>query len=428
MNLNAFDVAAILVTLAAVFGYVNHRFVHLPPSSGILAVGLISSAFVFAVDAVLPHEHLRATLGLFLSQIDFQETLMRGMLCFLLFAGGLHVELNDLLENKWTIIALATFTVLLSSAIIGGLVYGMLSWLGSTTPLVICLVFGALISPTDPIAVLAILKQLRAPKTLEANIAGEALFNDGVGVVVFFGLLSISGLHPVGGAHVAASATGLTVFFLREVAGGVLLGWSLGYVAYHALKSIDNAPLELMITLALVMFCYSLSFWVRVSGPIAVVVASVFIGNRGRHFAMTKTTVEHVDAFWGMADEILNAVLFLLLGLEVFAVRLNSHEIVVCVLVIPIVLLARWISVAVPILGIGLRRSVHHRMIPILTWGGLRGGISVAMVLSLPTFAEKGLLLSCTYAVVLFTILVQGLTMRRLLLHYGIRRNRAAEQ
>jgi CPA1 family monovalent cation:H+ antiporter len=380
MKMNAFDVAAILVTLAAAFGYVNHRFLKLPPSSGILTVGLIGSGIVLAVDALFPQQQIRSALTGFLGEIDFQEALMHGMLCFLLFAGGLHVDLNDLFENKWTITALATFSVLLSTAVVGVLVYAILSWLGTPIPLMVCFVFGALISPTDPIAVLGILKQLHAPKTLEANIAGESLFNDGVGVVVFFALLSLTGLNPAGEAHVSANLAGLATFFLQEVAGGVLLGLGFGYVAYRALKSIDNAPLELMITLALVMFCYSMSFWIHVSGPIAVVVASLFIGNRGRQFAMSQTTIEHVDAFWSMADEILNAVLFLLLGLEVFAVRLLGHEIWACVLVIPIALLARWISVGVPIMGMRWFRSFDRGVVAIARWNFGGHGVVAAEI------------------------------------------------
>jgi CPA1 family monovalent cation:H+ antiporter len=265
------------------------------------------------------------------------------------------------------------------------------------------------------------LKELNAPRGLESQIAGEALFNDGIAVVVFFALVSVAGLSgPSDMDAVTVSAAGLVTFFLQEVAGGAALGLGLGYVGYRALKSIDDHPLELLITLALVMFMYSLSFWIHFSGPIAVVLAGLLIGNPGRRFAMTQKTREHVDSFWQMVDEILNAVLFLLLGLEVFAVPAGPRAIVLGVLVVPVALAARLISVSLPIAAMRLHGRSSRGLIQILTWSGLRGGISVAMVLSLPVFPARSYLLACTYAVVVFSILVQGLTMRRVLVHYGV--------
>jgi CPA1 family monovalent cation:H+ antiporter len=292
--------------------------------------------------------------------------------------------------------------------------------MGLPQHLLVCLTFGALISPTDPIAVMGLLKQLRAPPSLEAQIGGDSLFNDGVGVVVFLALASMADLSAATNAEaVGVSLEALAMFALREVVGGVGLGLALGFVGYRALKSIDDHPLELLITLALVMFLYSLSFWIHVSGPIGVVVAGLLIGNPGRHFAMSERTREHVDAFWRMLDEILNAVLFLLLGLEVFAVDTWSVVLAPAVLAIPICLLARFVAVAVPVSAMRVRGSLRRGLIPILTWSGLRGGISVALVLSLPPFAGKEILLACTYAVVVFSVLVQGLTVRRVLAYYG---------
>ena len=419
--MSAFDLAAILIALAAVFGYLNHRFLRLPSSTGILAIALASSLVLLAADRLLPAWNLRAILAGFLREIDFTEALLHGMLCFLLFAGSLHVELDGLLANRWTIGALATVGVLVSTAVVGGLAWTLFRLLGLDAPLPVCLVFGALISPTDPIAVLGLLKALRAPEGLEAKIAGESLFNDGIGVVLFFALLTAAGLAGgTGAVHVPLDAAGLVLFFVREVAGGAVLGLALGYAAYRALKSLDDPPLELLLTLALVMFMYSLSFWLHVSGPIAVVTAGLFIGNRGKRFAMSPTTVAHVDAFWGMTDEILTAVLFLLLGLEVFAVPLTVPTLLAGALIVPVALAARWVSVAAPIAVLSRARTFERGLVPILTWGGLRGGISVALVLSLPPFPAKDLLLTCTYAVVLFSVLVQGLTMRRLLFRYGV--------
>ncbi len=419
--MNAFDIAAILITLGAVFGYINHRLLRLPSTVGILSIALVSSLIVLATDYMVPSWQLRTTLSGFLVEIDFNTALMHGMLCFLLFAGALHVELADLLANKWTIGAMATLGVAISTALVGALTYGLFQLFGFEVPLLICLVFGALISPTDPIAVLGLLKELRADKDLETNIVGESLFNDGVGVVVFFVLASLAGLG--GGAeagHTEISFSGVAVLLFSEVAGGVLLGLGLGYTAYRALKSIDYHQLELLITLALVMFMYSLSFWLHVSGPIAVVVAGLFIGNHGKRIAMSPRTTEHVDAFWEMVDEILNAVLFLLIGLEVFALQLREQALLAALLVVPIVLAARLVSVAIPITALRWFRKYTRGIVPILTWGGLRGGISVALVLSLPSFPAKDLLLTATYAVVLFSVLVQGLSLRRVFTYYGV--------
>ena len=319
--MNAFDTAAVLIAIAAVTGYVNYRVLKLSATTGTLAVALVSSLVVVAADAAFPSWRLQAALTGFLGEIDFNEALMHGMLCFLLFAGSLHIDLEGLLEHKWTIGALATVGLVLSTLAVGTLTWWVFWLLGVDVPFVVCLVFGALISPTDPIAVMGLLKELNAPSGLEAQIAGESLFNDGIAVVVFFALVSVAGLSGAGEMEsITVSAAGLTSFFLQEVLGGAALGLGFGYIGYRALKSIDDHALELLITLALVMFMYTLSFWIHVSGPIAVVLAGLLIGNPGRKFAMSQTTREHIDAFWQMVDEILNAVLFLLIGLEVFAV------------------------------------------------------------------------------------------------------------
>src|SRR3954454_2038908 len=417
--MNGFDVAAILTAVAAVFGYVNHRFLRLPATSGTLMVSLVTSIAVLLVDAAFPRQELASSVAAFVAQIDFNETLMHGMLSFLLFAGALHVDLQGLRANKWTIGSLSTVGVLLSTAIVGCLTWWMFALVGIGVPLVVCLTFGALISPTDPIAVMGLLKELQAPRDLEVQIAGESLFNDGIGVVLFFAMTSLAGLSP-GGPGGTLGAVGLLEFFAREVAGGVALGLGLGYLGYRALKSINDAATELLITLALAMFVYSLSFWIHVSGPIAVVVAGLLIGNPGRQFAMTARTREHVDAFWSMIDEILNAVLFLLIGLQVLGIRGEAHTLGAALLAIPIALLARFVSVAAPVAAMTLRGRFVNGIVPILTWSGLRGGLSVAMALSLPHFPGRNAVLACTYAVVVFSILVQGLTVRRVLVHYRV--------
>jgi CPA1 family monovalent cation:H+ antiporter len=419
--MNAFDTAAVLIAIAALTGYINHRVLKLSATTGTLAVALVSSLVVVVADAAVPDWQLRVVLTGFLGGIDFNEALMHGMLCFLLFAGALHIDLEGLLEHKWTIGALATVGLVISTLVVGTSTWWAFGLFGVHIPFVVCLVFGSLISPTDPIAVMGLLKELKAPRGLEAQVAGESLFNDGIAVVVFFALVSIAGLSGAGEAEtITVSAGGLASFFVQEVAGGAVLGLGFGYVGYHALKSIDDHSLELLITLALVMFMYTVSFWIHVSGPIAVVLAGLLIGNPGRAFAMSDATREHVDAFWQMVDEILNAVLFLLLGLEVFAVPAGPGAIAASLLIVPIVLVARFVSVSVPITAMSLRGRYRRGIVPILTWCGLRGGISVAMMLSLPIFPGRDYLLACTYAVVVFSILVQGLTVRRVLVHYGV--------
>jgi CPA1 family monovalent cation:H+ antiporter len=414
--MNGFDTAAVLIAVAAACGYFNHKVLHLPATSGTLAVALLSSLSIVAANLLVPSLHLHDVVAGFVGDIDFDEALMHGMLAFLLFAGALHVDLEGLLEHRWTIGLLATVGVLVSTAVIGVLMWAAFAALGTPLPLLVCLIFGALISPTDPIAVMGLLKELAAPPSLEAQIAGESLFNDGVGVVVFFGLLSVAGF----GVAAPIGVSGLGGFFLREVAGGAILGLGLGWLAYHALKRLNEHSLELLITLALAMFTYAASFWVHVSGPIAVVVAGLLIGNPGRQFAMSERTREHVDAFWSMIDEILNALLFLLLGLEVFALAVGPITLWLAVLTVPIALVGRLVSVAIPVAAMRLRGPLSRGLIPVLTWSGLRGGISVAMALSLPSMPGRELLLPCTYAAVIFSTLVQGLTIRRLLVYYRI--------
>ena len=414
--MTGFDTAAVLLLIAAAAGYLNYRVLRLPQTSGTLAVAFASSVVIVLADLLVPEWNLRPAVANFLTDIDFNTTLMRGMLSFLLFAGALHVDLDALIAHKWTIASLATVGVLISAGTIGVLSWWGFGLLGLDVPFLFCLILGAIISPTDPIAVIGLLKELSAPASLEARIAGESLFNDGVGVVVFFGLLSVAGVSGGGAtADVALDLSGLSQFFAREVVGGVALGLLLGFIAYAALKRVDDHPLELLITLALVTFLYALSFRVHVSGPIAVVVAGLLIGNPGRRLAMSAQTRERVDAFWSMLDAILNAVLFLLIGLEVFALSLALPALLAAALVIPIALIGRLLSVSPPIAAMRLAGEESRGLVQVLTWSGLRGGISVAMVLSLPPFPSRDVLLAATYAVVVFSILVQGLTMRRVL-------------
>jgi len=407
--MSQFELIAILITLAALFSYLNERYLGLPSAIGLMLFALVMSLALIALGkfGFGMEEQARSLLG----SIDFSKTLLHGMLSFLLFAGALHVNLEDLMQQKWFIISLATAGVVISTSIVGGLAWMVLQLLGLGIPFIYCLLFGALISPTDPIAVLGILKSAGAPKKLETQITGESLFNDGVGVVVFIVLLRIAeGTHEVGISEVA-------LLFAEEALGGALFGLATGFLAYWMLKSVDNYPVEMLITLALVTGGYALAEALHLSAPIAIVVAGLLIGNHGRDLAMSDKTVEHLDTFWELLDELLNAVLFVLIGMEVLILQFTPGYLLAGVLAILIVLFARMVSVAIPVGLLRLWREFSPGVVKILTWGGLRGGISVALALSLPPGPERDVILTITYIVVVFSILVQGLTISRLFAH-----------
>ena len=406
-----FNLAALVVTLAAVCGWINHRWLRLPHTIGLVLIALAVSFAALLLDAVVPALRLESTVRDTLTQIDFHDTLMTGMLGFLLFAGAMHVDLEHLVSRRWAISTLATAGVLLSTALVGGATYLLAGLAGLDNPLPYCLVFGALISPTDPIAVLGILKKTTVPAALEAKIAGESLFNDGVGVVLFSILVAVA----TGGAEHGAAPTagGIVRLLVTEAVGGALLGLAAGYVAYRAMRAIDEHNLEVLITLALVMGTYALAQQLHLSGPIAMVVAGLFIGNHGTRFAMSDSTRDHVEKFWSLLDEILNSLLFLAIGFEVFALTLTPAFLWVAVVAVPLVLAARFISVSVPILTLRPWHDFTPGAIPVLTWGGLRGGISVALALSLPPSPVRDQILAATYGVVVFSIVVQGLTIER---------------
>lgn len=411
MSVNSiFNLIALLITLAAVFGYINYRWLRFPHTIGLVIISLAVSVVVLAVDAFLPALGLETSVRRTLIDIDFEETLMKGALSFLLFAGALHVDLESLLSRRWVISLLATVGIVTSTLIVSGLMFFGFRTFGFEIPLAYCFVFGALISPTDPVAVMGILKDVKIPETLEAKIAGESLFNDGVGVVLFTVLASVA----VGGdEHGSVSIGGAAELLAVEGIGGIALGLAAGYSAYRAMRTIDQHTLEVLITVSLVMATYAVATRLHVSGPLAVVVAGLFIGNHGKQFAMSQTTREHIDTFWSVLDEILNSLLFLAIGFEVIAVTITGQIVGAGLLAIPVVLFARFVSVAGPITVLGLRKEFTRGAIPVLTWGGLRGGISVALALSLPPSEVKPVLLATTYAVVIFSIVIQGLTIER---------------
>ena len=405
--MNILDVAAVLITLSAVFSYLNYRYVRLPSAIGLMLIALCLSLALLGLGKLgLGDIQLKAEA--FILSIDFNKTLMHGMLSFLLFAGALHVNLRDLAAQKWIVGSLASFGTVSSTFLVGTLFWFLSRALGFEIGFTYCLLFGALISPTDPIAVLGILKSAGAPKSLETKITGESLFNDGIGVVVFVVLLEL----VTGGQEPSAGHIGL--LFAEEALGGIAFGLVLGGIAYWMLSRVDNYSVEVLITLAVVMGGYGFAVAIHTSGPIAIVVAGLVIGNHGRRLAMSERTREHLDLFWELVDEILNTVLFVLIGLELLILELSGRSLTAGLVAIPMVLLARFVCVGAPVRLLEFRRSFTPGAIRILTWGGLRGGISVALALSIPEGPERELILTVTYTVVVFSILVQGLTIGRL--------------
>ncbi|NJO32243.1 MAG: sodium:proton antiporter [Sphingopyxis sp.] len=397
-----FDAAAILIVLAAALGYLNHRVFKLPSSVGLTVMGAVASLLVIAIDAMIPGSTLAPSVEGFLTGIDFHATLMEGMLSFLLFAGALHVDWTEMRRGRWPILVLSTVGVLLSTLIVGFGFQFLAIAMGTSVPLIWCFVFGALISPTDPVAVMGVLKRAAVPPTLQATVAGESLFNDGVGVVVFAILLSIAlGTEPFSMARAATA-------FFQEAGGGVLLGVGIGWIAFRAMRSIDDYNVEVMISLAVVMGGYSLAHFIHVSGPVAMAVAGLVIGNAAVSHAMSDMTRDYLLKFWALIDEILNAVLFLLIGLEVIAISADSSLLLLGLAAIPLVIVARILAVGAPLFAMRPILNMGKLALPTLVWGGLRGGISVALALSLPEGPLRTIILAATYVIVLFAVIIQG--------------------
>lgn len=435
--LTLFEIAALLLVLSGGFSWFNHAFVKLPHTIGLLLMALLSSFALLAVQALFPSLGLTQTLQSAIGQIDFNATVMNGMLAFLLFAGALHVDMGFLKSEKWAIGSMATIGVLLSTFIVGTGFYWLAHALGIEVPYTWAIVFGALISPTDPVAVLSILKTVNMPHSLEAKIAGESLFNDGVGVVIFTIAVAVAvattgaggglehaaadaaahagGHGAAAGDHHAPGIDPLSIakLFFVEAGGGALLGAFTGWLAYRMMASIDEHAIEILISLGIVAGTYALAQRLHLSGPIAVVITGLLVGNKGATFAMSERTRTYLFGFWEMIDEILNSVLFLLIGLEILVLGISPKFGLIMLICIPLVLLARFIAVSVPMRFLGLFKDFTAGAIPVLTWGGLRGGISVALALSLPPVAYKPVILAATYGVVVFSIIVQGLTVKR---------------
>ena len=432
--LSLFEIAALLLVLSAGLSWINRAYLKLPHTIGLLVMALFASFILMAMEAFIPSIGLTDTMQSALGQIDFNETLMKGMLGFLLFAGALHVDLGKLKDAKWAIGSMATFGVVLSTFIVGAGFWGLAKLFGIDIPFIWALVFGSLISPTDPVAVLSILKTVKMPKSLETKIAGESLFNDGVGVVVFTLILAIAtssagghalfGEFQLAGPIMAAAGGGsigvldVVELFVVDAVGGAILGGIAGWITYRMMARIDEHAIEILISLACVAGTYALAQRIDIlghhlSGPIAVVVAGLMIGNKGASVAMSEHTQETLFSFWEMIDEILNSVLFLLIGLEILVLGLVPQYAFIGAVAIPLVLLARLCAVFVPMKVIGTFKNFTKGAVPVLTWGGVRGGISVALALSLPDNEYKPLILTATYAVVVFSIIVQGLTIKK---------------
>jgi CPA1 family monovalent cation:H+ antiporter len=403
-DLSAFEAASALIVLAAVLGYLNYRFVKLPQAIGLTIIGALASLALLGLDNLFPHIAVGAALHQFVRNLDFHSTLMNGMLSFLLFAGALHVDLGALAQRKWSVLIMATLGVAISTIIIGFGFKGLALLLGFDIPLTWCLVFGALISPTDPVAVMGILKSARVPPTLEAKVAGESLFNDGAGVVIFSILLA----SAVSGEPLSLLDAG--TLLVQEAVGGAILGLVIGGIAFMAMRSIDEHNIEVLITLALVMGGYALAQRLHVAGPVVMAVAGLLIGNHGERFAMSEKTREHLNNFWSLLDEVLNSVLFLLIGLEIVAIAQDSAHLLLGVFCIFLVLAARCAGVGIPILALTGFTDFTRGAFPILVWGGLRGGISIALALSLPDSPIRETILTATYVVVVFSVVVQGAT------------------
>lgn len=405
------QISSLLIVLAGVFGAINYLFLKLPSAIGILVVALVASFGMMGVDWMLPHLGISDEIRRLVTGLHFSDALLEGMLGLLLFAGALHVKISDLRAQWRAVFLMATLGVGLSTLVIGT----GFSWL-TGAPFLIALVFGSVVSPTDPVAVLGVLREANLSKALETKIAGESLFNDGVGYVVFLVLVGLA--FPTGDAH-GSGLAGAAKLFVQEALGGAALGLALGWLTFRVMRHIDDYSLEVLLTLGLAFGGYELAVYLHVSAPIMAVCAGLLIGEVGAKHGMSETTRQYVDGFWKLIDEILNAVLFLMIGFEVFAVAFETDYLLIGAASIALALFGRLAAVLVPIYILRPFRSFENGVIPIMTWGGLKGGISVALALSLPDSEWKPVILTATYLVVIFSIIVQGLTVARLANRFG---------
>lgn len=398
-----YNIITVIILLAAIFGYINHRFIKLPGTIGIMLISLIASLAVIGIGNIYPEFFTQTIQSI--RAIDFNAVVLKVMLSFLLFAAAIHIDVKKLRNESMSIITFSTIGILISTVTVGALLYATTSIFGLKVNFLYCLIFGALISPTDPIAVVGILKKAKIPASLETKISGESLFNDGVGVVLFITFYEIA---KIGYENITIWR--IIWLFIREAGGGLLLGWLLGYLCFYMIKSINNYVVEVMLTLATVMGGYALAEVLHVSGPLAMVIAGLITGNKSLDQGVSELTRDYLYKFWEVIDEVMNAILFLLIGFEMLIVPFNLTLFWLGCIAIVIVLVARLISVSLPIMVLKRNSSFEKNAIPILTWGALRGGISVALALSVPNYMYGEMFVSITYIIVLFSIVVQGLT------------------
>lgn len=399
---------SILIVLAAVFSYINARFLKLPASIGIMVIALLVSLGLLAFDSVFPHTFDR--ISRLIASVDLTEILMGAMLNFLLFAGAIHIHLEDLREQRIPVMIFSTVSVVISTFVIGFVMYHLLTFAHLPVTFIQCLVFGALISPTDPIAVLGILKQAGVPKSLETKIAGESLFNDGMAVVVFIIMLALAR-----GEDVNTSFSGISMLLAKEALGGIVLGLLLGFIGSQMIYRVDGYNVHVLITLAIVMGGHLAAQALHMSGPLAMVAAGLVVGNYGKSLGgVSDDERDYIDKFWELIDEILNALLFLIIGFELLLIPDMKQYGLVGAATIAVVLFARFISIWVPVKIIPFKNRFGKQSLVILVWGGLRGGVSIALALSIDQELNKDLFLAITYFVVLFSIIVQGLTVSKL--------------
>jgi CPA1 family monovalent cation:H+ antiporter len=419
MTLSPFDLAAIFLSLSAVIGWLNLRLFRLPPGVAMLAIGLVTTLALVGLDRIDPSLGVGQAVGEIVRQVDFSAAVLKFMLAYLLFAGAMHVDFEALMRRGWTAAVLATVGVIISAGVIGAGFWFVARWIGVSLSFAWALVFGVLISPTDPVGVLTALKRTSLVADIRALIEGEALFNDGVGVVLFGAALSFA----VGGGAVAPLPIAVQV--LLQAGGGGALGLFAGFLAIQAMRSIDDYVVEVGITLALATGVYALAQTLHLSGPIGVVVAGLMLGRHTNHEAMSEQTRRYTRAFWTIVDENLNGVLFLLVGLEVFALKFDPLVDILAAAAIPLIFIGRWASMAGPSALLALvDKGIKPGLVTVLTWAGVRGGLSVAMALSLPSSPERSIILAATYVTVVFSIIVQSLTLERLIVRLGYGRAR----
>ncbi|RYY32304.1 MAG: sodium:proton antiporter [Sphingobacteriaceae bacterium] len=407
--MDLFIIIALLITLSAIYSYLNAKFLKLPGTIGVMAIAVVGSILIIASNKLNPA--IAKNLTVLAKSIDFSETVLNIMLGFLLFATAFRVDTRQLKREMKPVMVLSTFGVIISTAIFGGLFYYIAGWFDIKMPLIYCFVFGALVSPTDPVAVAGIIKGSKLPQHLETIVSGESLFNDGIGLVLFVTILEIA--NAGNEAIVFGNAV---LLFAQEVFGGIALGGITGYVAFRLMRSIKDFQTIVLVSLALVMANSLVASYLHLSIPIAVVTAGLFAGSRSINTDKKEQSHQGLENFWELVDELLNTILFSMIGLQMINFPFINYYWRTGLIAIVVLLVARWCSIMLPLTFLRRSLNVNYSSINILTWAGVRGGISIALALSLPLEARyKYLIISATFFVVLFSIIVQGLTLNRLI-------------